>query len=428
MNALCFDESISFKSSEQIMVLQQQLLKEHLQFALENSPYYQERLAHFSGLDTVEIAELPFTDKSELSKHNLDFLSVEKKRVADIVFSSGTTGVPTQIMYTANDLERLAYNEKSSFQGCGISDDNVILLTCTMDRCFIAGLAYFLGGSATGAAMIRNGHGTLESHYDVIRRTSPSVIIGVPSFLRKLASYVLNRGLDPESLPIKKIICIGEPLRDRNMRPLKQTEELEKLWGAKAYSTYASSEMVTTFCECTEQHGGHLHPDLGIVEIVNEEGEILNSGEVGEIVVTPLQVEGMPLIRYRTGDISFLMNEPCGCGRNTARLGPIIGRKKQLLKIKGTSLYPQAVFAVLDEISSVREYYLVIKQAADLSDLLEIHVAVTDSETNKESLLRELQARLRVAPQIVFDLVEDIRQIVYTKESRKPIRVIDERG
>ena len=125
-------------------------------------------------------------------------------------------------------------------------------------------------------------------------------------------------------------------------------ENLEEVWGAKIYSTYASSETITSFCECTAQRGGHLHPDLAVVEIVNEQGEVLAPGETGEVVVTPLQIEGMPLLRFRTGDISFMVDEPCACGRFSPRLGPILGRKKQMIKFRGTTLYPNSLYAVLD--------------------------------------------------------------------------------
>lgn len=420
-------KKLAFASPEAIAAKQSELLQAHIRYCQAHSPYYRK---HLAGIDpaTVALSELPLTDKADISESNMDFLAVEPRRISDIVFSSGTSGIPTQVMYTDNDLWRLAYNEQQAFAACGIGADDIILLTCTMDRCFIAGLAYFMGGCATGAAMIRNGHGTLESHRDVIRRTQPTVVIGVPSFLRKLGQYMLKRGDQLEALSVKKMVCIGEPLRDRNMMMLSVGRDLETQWGAKAYSTYASSEMVTTFCDCEEQLGGHLHPDLGIVEIVDKKGQVVPDGEQGEVVVTPLQVEGMPLIRFRTGDISFLLREPCKCGRNTPRLGPIVGRKNQLLKVHGTSIYPQAVFAVLDEIPEVREYYLVVEREAELADRLIIHLALRQGPIAMQAVLDELQGRLRVKPEIIVEQVEDIRRIVFTPESRKPVRFIDRRA
>jgi phenylacetate-CoA ligase len=204
--------------------------------------------------------------------------------------------------------------------------------------------------------------------------------------------------------------------------------DLEALWGANVFSTYASSETITTFCECAAQQGGHLHPDLGIVEIVDEAGHPLPPGEAGDVVVTPLQMEGMPLLRFKTGDISFLLTEPCSCGRNTPRLGPIIGRKNQMMKVQGTTLYPPAVFAALDELLGVSEYCLAVQNSHELSDQLTLHLALAPDADSLDAIKRFLQARLRVTPSIVLRQEEDLRRTVFPAGSRKPVRFIDQRG
>ena len=412
----------------QIAGVQEEILRRHVAYCAAQSPYYCEKLG---GLDlaTASLHEFPVTDKEQVSLRNEDFIAAAPEQVVDIVFSSGTTGVPTNVVYTESDLERLAYNEQQSFASCGITKNDVVLLTCTMDRCFIAGLAYFIGVRAIGAAAIRNGHGTLESHCDVIRRVNPTVVIGVPSFLRKLGEYLAEQGMDLESVAADTLVCIGEPLRDADMQPHKIATELEALWGAKVYSTYASSEIATTFCECTAQCGGHLHPELAMVEILDDSGVPVTDGVIGEVVVTPLGVEGMPLIRYRTGDISFLETQPCACGRNSPRLGPILGRKKQMLKIQGTSLYPQAVYCALDEIAQVKEYFLKVQTAGScLSDHLAIHLSLEDEAADGAMIERLLQARLRVKPEVVIQPHSEICRTVFSPQSRKPNRFIDLRN
>ena len=132
------------------------------------------------------LSQLPLTDKSDFSQYNDEFQAVSNKAIADMAFSSGTTGHPTKFVYTESDLERLAYNEAQAFRGCGVTDEDLVLLTCTMDRCFIAGLAYYSGPRALGAGVIRNGHSTLASYLEIIKRTSPTVMVGVPSFLLRL--------------------------------------------------------------------------------------------------------------------------------------------------------------------------------------------------------------------------------------------------
>jgi phenylacetate-CoA ligase len=412
--------------------VQTELLHAHVAHCVDNSPFYRDRLSGLDldprQVDLESLSGLPLTTKADLEARNDDFLAVPSSRIVDIVLSSGTTGLPTRVMYTEHDLRRLAYNEELSFAACGVTADDVVLLTCTIDRCFVAGLAYFLGVRRLGAAAIRNGHGTLEGHLSVIRDLRPTVAVGVPTFLRKLGLHFRESGEDPAATSIRRMVCIGEPIRDRQLGFLKLGADLEDLWNARAYSTYASSEIISTFCECTAQQGGHLHPDLAILEIVDEDGSPMADGEVGEVVVTPLNVEGMPLIRFATGDLSFQSREPCACGRKTPRLGPIVGRKKQMMKVRGTTLYPQAVHAALDGIPHVVEYYISVDSQADLSDELTVHAAVSDDSCTAGIIAAKLQARLRVTPSVVLEAVEDVRKRVYTPQSRKPIRFVDRRS
>jgi len=227
---------------------------------------------------------------------------------------------------------------------------------------------------------------------------------------------------------VSRLVCIGEPLRDANMEPLKVAIDLEALWGAKVYSTYSSSELVTSFCECTAQNGGHLLEDLAVVEIVDEEGRNLPDGEVGEVVVTPLRIEGTPLIRFRTGDLSFLMREPCACGRTSPRLGPILGRKQQMMKVSGTTLYPQAIFNALDGVKGVSEYYIEVEQTDNLSDTLRIVFSLQNDGTPPDGLMEMLQARLRVKPELIFKSEREVRAKVFLPGARKPNRFFDKRG
>lgn len=333
MRSFDFQNTLEFSRADDIRNVQKALLKSHLHYLASSSPYYRD-LFHEHKIDVSKITleslhTLPLTDKTALGERNEDFLATPLSQVVDIVLSSGTTGKPTTIWYTENDLQRLAYNEHISFAGCGLTRDDIVLLTCTIDRCFIAGLAYFSGVRSVGAAAIRNGLSSVESHFEIIQRLRPTALVGVPTFLLKLGKYLQSRNVDPASSGVKKLVCIGEPLRDQHLAFLRVGESLEKIWGARIYSTYASTETITSFCECTAQQGGHLHPDLAIVEIVDDKGAALPPAEIGEVVITPLAIEGTPLLRFRTGDISFLVDGPCGCGRNSMRLGPILGRKNR---------------------------------------------------------------------------------------------------
>ena len=431
MNGFDRNHKLELLSSDEIRRVQEGLLRKHLQYLASASPFYRglfrARGVDAGGVTLDTLSRMPITDKTMLSEHNDDFLAVPMSRIVDIVLSSGTTGRPTTMMYTDNDLQRLAYNEEVSFAACGMTSDDVVLLTCTLDRCFIAGLAYFSGVRSLGAAAIRNGLNSPESHLNIMQRLKPTVLVGVPTFLLKLGQFIQSRDIDPRTMGVRKLVCIGEPIRDRSLAFLKLGENLEATWNAKIYSTYASSETITSFCECTAQQGGHLHPDLAVVEIVDDQGKVLEGGETGEVVVTPLQMEGMPMARFRTGDMSFLITEPCSCGRSSPRLGPILGRKKQMIKYRGTTLYPNSIYAVLDSFPAVSEYYVAASSDYDLSDVVKVYAAVRDRSCTAEMIMDKLQAHLRVRPEVIIASEENVKAQVYAGNSRKLIRFIDTR-
>lgn len=429
--AIHTDRELGFAQPEKIRAFQLDQLKRHLSYCQQHSPFYRKRIdqSQWSSaeltLDTY--STFPLTDKSDIEAFNQDFCAVPSEEIVDIVLSSGTTGKPTRILYTESDLQRLAYNEEVSLAACGITASDTALLTCTIDRCFIAGLAYFSGLRKIGTAVIRNGQNSLESHASILSRLHPTVIVGVPSFLRKLGHYLIDTGQSDALKPVQKLVCIGEPIRDEQLNLTETGADLESTYQARVYSTYASSETVTSFCECDAGQGGHLLPDLGWVEIVDNKGHPLPAGSIGEVVMTPFGINGMPLLRFKTGDVSYLMTEQCRCGRYSPRLAPILGRKAQMLKIKGTTLYPQAINAVMESISNIEEYYVSADAETDLSDSVTIHAAAGDGSLTSEFIEGQLQARLRVKPQVILEPAVNIRQRVFHPSSRKPIRFFDNR-
>jgi len=153
----------------------------------------------------------------------------------------------------------------------------------------------------------------------------------------------------------------------------------------------------------------------------------LPSGETGEVVITTFFVDGMPLLRFKTGDISFITDEPCKCGRYSPRLGPILGRKKQMIKFRGTTLYPQAIYSVLDGMPEVSEYYVTATSNFDLSDDVKVHVSVNNSSCSAGRIMDMLQARLRVRPDVIISSEEEIKTQITSGNSRKLNRFIDRR-
>jgi phenylacetate-CoA ligase len=323
----------------------------------------------------------------------------------------------------------LAFNEQLAFYGAGIKKNDRLLLCVTLDRCFIAGLAYYTGLVKLGAACIRSGPGQPARQWELISRLQPTGLIGVPSFLLKMAHWGKSHGYNPQNNGIDTLITIGEPIRraDNSLTPLGQ--ELEEAWQGRIFSSYGATELETAFCECKAGCGGHIHPELMITEIVDDQGNPVPAGNPGEVVVTPLGVEGFPLIRFRTGDIARLHTTPCTCGWQTPRLGPIEGRLAQRLKVKGTTLYPEMIFQALQELPEIRLSYLEVRSAYDLSD--DVHVVIgADNPADVElgRISDHLQARLRVKPEITIKDRGVVQETMEKAGGRKLQRFFDFRG
>lgn len=423
MHTFDLNTTLAFQPADVIRREQERLLNEQLRYCRAKSPFYRDKLAALPDRDLrlEDLPLLPLTSKHDVHEHNELFIAADQRDIADIVFTSGTTGRPCKIVYTLSDLHRIAYSDATGFRSTGMNSLDTALITCTLDRCFIAGLAYSMGTVKLGGAIIRNGLNTLDSHADIIRNNPVTAIVGVPSFVAKLGDFLTAKHIDISG--IKHILCIGESLHNRDMSRTPLAQKLETLWPGCVFSTYASSEVTTSFTECPQRCGGHPAPDLGIVEIIDEDGNPLPPGEVGEVVITPLKLEGMPLLRFRTGDISFLMTEPCPCGRNTVRLGPILTRKAQMLKVKGTTLYPANFFNVLDQIDGIDNYYMEVS-GDSLSDVIDLYISFNYGDMESLDVQRKLATNTRVNVRLHTVSCEAAHRKVFGS-TRKPLRFFD---
>jgi phenylacetate-CoA ligase len=325
-------------------------------------------------------------------------------------------------MLTESDVQRLAVNEQLSFDCPGLTASDTALVAVAMDRCFMAGLAYWLGLREIGCGIVRTGTASPLLVLDMIQRVRPTVIVGVPSFLLIVADKARELRVDLKESSVGRLICIGEPIRDATFQLNLSGELLEATWGAKIYSTYGVTELANSLCECAAGQGGHLHDQQLHLEIFDDAGQPVADGEVGEIVATTFGVEAMPLIRYRTGDCAALFRGPCVCGRTTPRLGPIIGRKNQKLKFKGTSLYPATLAAVLEQHEGVEAFVIIARQANELSDAVEVLV---HGAASIASLRESFQARAKIAPLIRAATREEIEALQLTPNARKRRTFVD---
>lgn len=420
-------------STAEIKIFQEEKLKETLHYLNENSPFYkrffQENDIQISEINTLEdLQKIPVTTKDHLQQFNNDFICVPKSEIIDYVTTSGTLGDPVIFALTDADLERLAYNEAISFGCCGVGKEDTLQLMTTMDRRFMAGLAYFLGARKLGSGIIRVGSGIPELQWDSILKFKPTYLITVPSFLLKLIEYAQQHDIDLKNMGVKAAICIGEPIREQDFSLNILAKKIKKDWDLELFSTYASTEMSTAFNECEFHNGGHHHPELIIAEILDDNNLPVSEGEVGELTITTLGVEAMPLLRFKTGDMVRAYNEPCKCGRNTLRLGPVVGRKKQMIKYKGTTLYPPAMYNILNDFAGIESYVIEIFHNELGTDEILIKIA---SENISEELLLEIKdhfrAKLRVAPKIEFSTSGEIEALRFPPLSRKPLDLIDRR-
>jgi phenylacetate-CoA ligase len=186
--------------------------------------------------------------------------------------------------------------------------------------------------------------------------------------------------------------------------------------------------MATSFTECSEGKGGHHHPELIIVEFLDDHDSPVRDGEPGEVTITTLGVEGMPLLRFKTGDVCHHYSEPCPCGRNTIRLGPVIGRKNQMIKFKGTSIYPPILYDILDNLEYISNYIVEVSMNSIGTDEVKIHICGKNLGIEKEKEIKDhFRAKLRVAPEISFMTSEALNKLQNPAISRKPVKFIDNR-
>lgn len=429
------DRTLHYKSPAEIKTFQERMLIETLGYVSEKSAFYKRVFAENSidirDIKTLEdLGKLPVTTKQDLQLHGEDFICVDNAEIIDYVTTSGTLGNPVTFALTESDLQRLAYNEASSFTMIGMDRNDIMQLMTTIDRRFMAGLAYFMGARELGSGVVRVGNGIPELQWDTIQRVKPTVCMVVPSFLIKLIEYAEAHGIDYNSCSLRKAICIGEALRNPDGNLTKLGQKISDKWPElELFSTYASTEMQSSFTECNHHCGGHVPTDLIIVELLDEDNRPVSDGEPGEVTITTIGVEGMPLVRFKTGDMCIGYKDECPCGRKSMRLSSVIGRKGQMIKYKGTTLYPPALFDILDNIPKVQNYIVEVFTNSIGTDQIQIKVGSNDHSDEFVKQIKDVfRSKVRVAPDIVFEPSDLIAKLQMPPMSRKVLKFIDKRS
>src|SRR6267143_1134586 len=350
----CEAETMSREARER---LQLERLGETIAWAVARVPFHRDRLSGVTVRRLPDLVELPFVRKSDLREHYpFGLLAVDRKDVARVHASSGTKGKPTVAAYTASDLE--VWREVMARMMTAIGARRGDLLHVALGYgLFTGGFGFHDGAERIGMTVVPVSSGNTARQHLLLRDFRPAAICGTPSFVLHIAESLAAEGADPRTLGLRYGMFGAEPWTE-GVRAA-----LEAALGCRAYDIYGLSEIIGPGVagECEAQAGLHVQDDHFLPEIIDPtSGEALPPGREGELVLTTLTKRAMPLVRYRTGDITTLLAEPCPCGRTSVRMTRIKGRSDDMLVIKGVNLYPSEVERTLLEVAELVPHYQLI--------------------------------------------------------------------
>lgn len=363
-----------------VEALQLERLRETVTRAYERVPFYRqamdERGIRPSDIRTLEdVRLLPMTTKDDF-RQNYPFglFAVPLKEVVRIHASSGTTGKSTVVGYTCRDIETWTDLVARMVTMAGVTASDVAQVVFGYGL-FTGGFGLHYGLERVGATVVPAAAGNSKRHIMLMRDFGTTTVIGTPSYVLHLAEVAEEEGVDPRELPVRLGLFGGEASSREMLR------EIERRWGMLATDNYGLSEVMGPGVsgECEYQDGQHVAEDHFLVEILDPHtGEPCKPGEKGEVIITTLTKEALPVLRYRTRDISSLNFEPCRCGRTSARLAKITGRTDDMLIIRGVNVFPSQVESVLMEVEGVAPHYQLVVSRRNYLDELEIKVEVDE--------------------------------------------------
>ncbi|WP_419779686.1 phenylacetate--CoA ligase family protein [Maridesulfovibrio sp.] len=410
--------------------LQVERLKTTIELAA-NSPYYSEIFKKNSIDPSIiktadDITKLPFTTKDDLrSQYPYGLLTQSLENFVRLHASSGTTGTPTAVLYTQKDLNTWSDLMARSMYAVGLRKSDV-LQNMSGYGLFTGGLGIHYGSERLGCLTVPAGAGNTKRQIKLIRDFNVTGLHIIPSFALYFAQKVRDEGFDPAEMPWKIALIGAEPHTEHTRR------KIEELMCIKAYNSYGLSEMngPGVAFECLEQDGMHVWEDSYIAEIINPEtGEHVADGEVGELVMTTLTREGMPIIRYRTRDLTRFIPGQCKCGRTSRRIDRIMGRADDMLILKGVNIYPMQIEKIIMGIPEVGQNYLIELIKEGLMDQIRVKV-----EIKEEHFIEDMRALQGIQKKIASMLrdeilitprVELVQHNSIPKAEGKAVRVVD---
>ncbi|MDR1404595.1 MAG: phenylacetate--CoA ligase [Candidatus Methanoplasma sp.] len=375
-----WNEEIETMPRAELEKLQLSLLKKQVRTMYDSSGFFRKRMTE-AGLSPDDITDfesfrkVPFMNKSDLRDNYPDGLFV--RPCEDLVrmhVSSGTTGKPTIVGYTAKDLEDWAESLARGMVSFGMTDKD-ILQNCHGYGLFTGGLGVHYAAEKIGVTVLPTGTGNTDRQIQLMRDLPVTAFAGTPSYLFHIADVCDGIGVDLRNdTKMRLAIAGGEPWSE-SMRT-----KLQNRTGIRVHNCYGASELYgPSFLECSKQCGAHVWADLCYLEILDKNGDLCADGERGEMVITMLQKEAFPVIRYRIGDISAIIREPCECGRTHPRLMRISGRTDDMLVVRGINVFPSQVESVIGEIQYLSTFYHITLENRNYTDDMAVEVELDES-------------------------------------------------
>jgi phenylacetate-CoA ligase len=379
--------------------------------------------------DISDLKKLPFTRKTDLrDNYPFGMLSAPLRDVVEIHASSGTTGNPTVVAYTRNDIKLWSEVMARTLVVAGANPDD-ILQNAYGYGLFTGGLGVHYGALELGASVIPMSSGGTKRQLKLMHDFKSTVLTCTPSYAIFMAEEAREMGYDPRKSPLRIGIFGAEPWSDGLRR------EIEDAWDITALDIYGLSEIIGPGVaqECPAKNGLHIYNDVFFPEVINPKtGEVVDEGEDGELVITTLTKEAIPLIRYRIGDIVSITYERCSCGRTQPRISKIKGRTDDMLIIRGINVFPSQIEAVLMDVEGAQPHYLLVVDRIKGLDTLEVQVEVSEEIFSDEiKRLQRLSETIKKEIESVLALVVDVRLVepkTIERSMGKAKRVVDRRS
>lgn len=430
---MIWNEKIECAGRQEMRSIQSKRLKDTVERIYHAVPSYRKKMQD-AGLtphdiqDVDDLKKLPFTTKLDLrDNYPFGLFTVPMSEIVRLHASSGTTGKPTVVGYTRNDIRMWSEVVTRSLCMAGVHRNDIVQIAYGYGL-FTGGLGLHYGTENLGASVIPISGGNTSKQIQLMEDFGSSVLCCTPSYALNIAEVMKEQGLDPHSLKLRVGIFGAEPWTEA-MR-----KEIEEKLGIKAIDIYGLSEIVGpgVSCECEEQCGMHINEDHFLPEIIDPETlQPVPEGEAGELVFTTITKEGIPLIRYRTRDLTRLIYEPCSCGRTLVRMVKCKGRSDDMLIIRGVNVFPSQIETVLLQMSEVEPHYLLIIERDGTLDTVTLMVEVQEQFFSDE--VRKLQElRMKITRQLESLLgisvnVKLVEPKTIERTAGKAQRVIDKR-